>query len=228
MKINEVVSYNHNTLEEGWKDWVAGAALGASALGTNVGIDQTPKGTEPTISRNTTQTATTKFLGKNPQHESLIAKTAKASGITGTELAQFLAQMKHESWDFTKLKEKPIGKNYFTKKYDIKFSPKLAKLLGNKTIGDGERYHGRGFIQLTGKYNYKIAGDALGLPLIDQPELAARPDVAAKIAVWYWNARVKPYVTNFSDTEAVTKKINPALKGLQDRHNNFVNYTKML
>lgn len=227
MKINEVITLNQDNLEEGWKDWVAGAALGASALGTNVGLDQTPQTTEPTISRNTTQKQTFKFLGNNPQNESILLKTAKASGITGTELAQFLAQTKHESWDFTKLREKPIGKNYFAKKYDVRFAPGTAKILGNKHVGDGEKYHGRGFMQLTGKYNYKIAGDALGIPLLEKPELAARPDVAAKIAVWYWKSRVKPYVSNFADTESVTKKINPAMRGLQDRHNNFINYKKM-
>jgi predicted chitinase len=46
----------------------------------------------------------------------------------------------------------------------------------------------------------------------------------AKIAVWYWQNRVTPYVQNFSDTRSVTKRINPGLQGLQDRESNFKDY----
>jgi putative chitinase len=120
------------------------------------------------------------------------------------------------------------GKTYFHKRYDPKVSPKTAKILGNKQVGDGVKYHGRGFIQITGRDNYRMAGQALGLPLEQKPEMAADPKVAAKIAVWYWNTRVKPHINNFADTAAVTKLINPAMRGLQDRHNNFVSYKKIL
>lgn len=168
------------------------------------------------------------LLSNHPDHEITMLKTAKAAGIKGPELAQLMAQVAHESWDFSRLKEKPVGKNYFTKKYDIKYSPRTAKILGNKYPGDGERYHGRGFIQLTGRDNYRMAGEALNLPLLDKPDLAARPDIAAKIALWYWNTRVKPHVNNFNDTASVTKKINPAAKGLQDRHENFKDYMRII
>jgi putative chitinase len=169
-------------------------------------------------------------LSNNPQNEITLLKTAKASGMKGTELAQFMAQTKHESWDFDRLKEKPQPgvKGYFSKKYDPKFAPRTAKILGNKHVGDGERYHGRGFIQLTGRDNYRMASDALGIDLLNKPELAARPDVAAKVAVWYWNTRVKPHVQNFNDTRAVTQKINPAAKGLENRHENFKDYMRII
>lgn len=148
---------------------------------------------------------------------------AQKAGYRGAELAQFFAQMEHESWDFERLKEVPQGKNYF-RKYDIKYNPRQAQSLGNTRPGDGQRYHGRGYIQLTGRSNYQMAGDALGIDLINKPELAAKPDIAAQIAVWYWNTRVKPYVKDFKDTAAVTKYINPRLNGLQDRQQNFSNY----
>jgi putative chitinase len=64
----------------------------------------------------------------------------------------------------------------------------------------------------------------LGLPLEQKPDLAATPEIAAKVAVWYWQTRVKPFINNFADTASVTKKINPAMRGLDDRHSHFTDY----
>jgi predicted chitinase len=222
-----------SALEEGWKNWVAGAAIGAAALGGAHNIYN--KANQPTQPTQATQTAQQpaqndqfNFLGNNPVNELTIVKMAKAAGILGTELAQFLAQTKHESWDFTKMHEKAGSKDYFLKKYDITYNPGMAKKLGNTEAGDGAKYYGRGFIQLTGKENYARASKALNLPLLDKPDLASDPEVAAKIAIWYWNSRVKPHVTDFNDTKAVTKRINPGLSGLQDRHENFQDYMKVI
>lgn len=165
---------------------------------------------------------------KDPQAEAMLYRTAKASGMKGSELAQFLAQTKHESWDHSRLQEKPVGdpNKYFAKKYDPTLAPKTAKILGNKLRGDGAKYYGRGFIQLTGRDNYRMASEALGLDLLNRPDLASKPDIAAKIAVWYWNTRVKPKVQDFEDTVEVTKRINNAMFGLEDRLANFIDYKK--
>jgi len=93
----------------------------------------------------------------------------------------------------------------------------LSLIRRNTHPGDGVRYHGRGFIQLTGRENYRKVGNAIGLPLEEKPELAERPDVAAKVAVWYWQNRVAPRVKNFSDTQASTRPINAGLHGIEDR-----------
>ena len=69
---------------------------------------------------------------------------------------------------------------------------------------------------------------AVAMLAMQQPELAERPDIAAKIAIWYWQTRVKPHVNNFNDTRAVTQKINPAMRGLQDRHAKFIDYKNIL
>lgn len=157
--------------------------------------------------------------------EKILVKVAQQSGITGTELKQFLAQCAHETADFTTLKE--IGNaTYFAKKYDKKYNPAKAKVLGNVKPGDGIRYKGRGFIQLTGRYNYKKAGEALGIPLEQQPELAERPEVAAWIAVWFWGNRVKPNVADFTNVPQATRPINPALKGLQNRQQHYNTYNQ--
>jgi len=157
--------------------------------------------------------------------ESVLLKVAKASGLQGSELAAFMAQCAHETLDFKRLTE--FGGSLDFRKYDPKYAPKKAKALGNKVAGDGAKYKGRGFIQITGRYNYKTAGGELGLPLEKHPELAEDPAVAAKIAVWFWKHRVQPNVDNFKDTTDVTKQINPGLRGLEQRKDNFADYMQV-
>jgi predicted chitinase len=156
--------------------------------------------------------------------ETTLRSFAIKAGIKGKELAQFLAQCAHETANFATLTE--FGDDF--KKYDVKFNPQKAKTLGNTNPGDGERFKGRGFIQLTGRWNYTQAGQALGLPLDQKPQLLERPDVAAKASVWYWKNRVQPNVSNFTDTRAVTSYINPGLAGLQQRNGLFQNYLQTM
>jgi putative chitinase len=76
------------------------------------------------------------------------------------------------------------GPKYFFRMYDPQGArPAVAKRLGNTKPGDGARYFGRGYVQLTGRANYEHAGAQLDLPLEDEPDLALKPDVAAKIMV---------------------------------------------
>ena len=189
--------------------------------------------TAPAAKPTEPKTAQTRAPEKRPELElgnpraQVLAKRAQAAGIKGIELAQFLAQLEHESWDFKKMKEVPQGKDYF-KRYDPKTAPRTAQKLGNVKKGDGERFKGRGFIQLTGRSNYQAASEALGIDLIKNPDLAARPDIAAEIAIWYWFSRVRPGVMDFANTVAVTKRINPGLAGIEDRHENFKYYLKYM
>jgi len=162
----------------------------------------------------------------DPQMQNLLFKTAVRSGFTGAELAQFMAQAAHETIGFNELVE--LGSKSHFNQYDPRHNPDKAKILGNVKPGDGERYKGRGFLQITGRYIYKQAGAALGLPLEKRPELAERPDIAAKIAVWYWKSRVRPGIDDFSDTIGVTNKINPGMQGLGDRDANYHNYARVL
>lgn len=209
-------------LIEGWKQWAAGAALGLGALGAQGAINHAPDKVQAKPAITQQVQAPTQALDAT---EKYLVSVAKQSGIKGAELAQFLAQLKHESYDFTHMDEKG-GQNYYKKKYDPEFAPKTAKILGNKHAGDGEKYHGRGYIQLTGHDNYRMAGEALGIDLLNKPQLAADPATAAKIAVWFWQHKTKN-ITNFADTKSVTHKINPALKGLKDRQDNFAEYAKL-
>jgi predicted chitinase len=156
--------------------------------------------------------------------ETTLRSFAIKAGIKGKELAQFLAQCAHETMNFNSLVE--LGDNF--KNYDPKVNPQKAKTLGNTNPGDGERFKGRGYIQLTGRWNYTQAGQALGLPLDQKPQLLERPDIAAKASVWFWKNRVQPNVSNFTDTKAVTGFINPGLAGLQQRHGLFQNYLQTM
>ena len=160
----------------------------------------------------------------NPLENTLL-KVAKAEGLKGAELAAFMAQCAHESADFKRMIE--YGGSLDFRKYDPKYAPKKAKALGNKQVGDGAKYKGRGFIQITGRWNYKQAGQELGLPLEKHPELVEKPEIAAKVAVWFWKHRVQPNVDNFMDVHQVTKPINPNMRGLDDRKENFKTYLKV-
>ncbi|WP_063671673.1 glycoside hydrolase family 19 protein [Dyella thiooxydans] len=62
--------------------------------------------------------------------------------------------------------------------------------LGNSTTGDGYRYHGRGYFQFTGRYNYATFGEKFGVNLVDNPDQAAEPEMAAELAIAYWKLKV--------------------------------------
>lgn len=148
-------------------------------------------------------------------YANVLVRIAHKAGIRGVELKQFVAQAAHESMGFSRLSE--VGNSHYFRRYDPKYNRALADRLGNVYSGDGERFKGRGFIQLTGRDNYRRAGAALGLPLEQRPHLVEQPDIAAKTAVWFWKAHVRPDVTNWHDTKAVTKKVNGGYNGINER-----------
>lgn len=88
---------------------------------------------------------------------------------------------------------------------------------GSEATSDGFRYRGRGPIQITGRSNYARCGQALGLPLIEQPDLLTDPDVGARAAAWFWTDRKIGPLADANDIEAVTRKINGGTHGLDDR-----------
>ena len=128
---------------------------------------------------------------------------------TPPRICHFLAQMAHESVGFKYLRELG-GKSYF-KRYEGR------RDLGNTQPGDGYRYRGRGIIQLTGRYNYRLYGKKLGLDLENNPELAARPDIALQIACQYWDDKNLNKYADVNDIKTITKRINGGHNGLSDR-----------
>jgi putative chitinase len=88
---------------------------------------------------------------------------------------------------------------------------------GTEQSGDGFKYRGRSPMQLTGKANYMRAGQALGIDLVNNPDLAATPDVGFKIAVWFWNSHNLSVYADQMDVQNITRIINGGLIGLTER-----------
>lgn len=126
-------------------------------------------------------------------------------------IAAFLAQVCHESAGFRYAEEIASGQAY-----------EGRKDLGNIYVGDGRKFKGRGLIQLTGRHNYKVCGDALKLDLINFPQKAADPANAPRIAGWFWNSRGLNTLAdqnNLSAFKIITRRINGGLNGYKDRLN---------
>jgi len=129
---------------------------------------------------------------------------------TELRLAHFLAQACHETGDFCYMQEL-WGPTPAQKRYEGR------KDLGNTEPGDGKRYLGRGIFQLTGRANYRTIGAALGLPLEDDPPIAARPDISVHIACHYWMTRGINRPADADNLVLVTRLINGGTNGLRDR-----------
>ncbi|MFQ3664665.1 MAG: glycoside hydrolase family 19 protein [Sphingomonadaceae bacterium] len=99
--------------------------------------------------------------------------------------------------------------------------------LGNREAGDGWQFRGRGLVHLTGRANYADAGRALGLPLEDRPEMAADPDVAVRIACWYWMARDLNALADWGMSEHITRRINGGVHGLDDRERRKARFRRL-
>jgi putative chitinase len=122
--------------------------------------------------------------------------------------SHFLAQIIHESAAFCYTKEIASGAAY-EGRID----------LGNIHPGDGIRYKGRGYIQLTGRANYTKLSAFLGRDFLKQPELLEALPYAMLAAGWYWDAHKLNLLADLDDVEKITRKINGGLNGFADRKN---------
>lgn len=156
-------------------------------------------------------------------------------GLTSTlRRAHFIAQIAHESSGFKRLTE---NLNYSAQRIgevwprlkprakDLAYQPEklgnaaYADRMGNgdEASGDGYRFSGRGFIQLTGRDNYREVGVALGTDLIGSPKKAAEPGTAALIALHFWQSRGCNDAADLDDVAKVTRLINGGLVGFEER-----------
>jgi predicted chitinase len=102
------------------------------------------------------------------------------------------------------------GPAYFTRLYEHRLD------LGNVIAGDGARYHGRGFVQITGRANYRTFGQQIGVDLEGQPELACTPGPAADVlALFFWSRHVADAALA-RDWTAARRRVNGGANGLQD------------
>lgn len=135
-------------------------------------------------------------------------------------IAAFLAQVAHESVEFTFLEEIASGAAY-----------EGRKDLGNVHSGDGKKYKGRGIIQVTGRFNYIACGSALGLPLERQPELLELPENAFLSGAWFWAHHGCNELADINKDEqfkAITRIINGGYNGLEERFNYWYAASKVL
>jgi predicted chitinase len=87
--------------------------------------------------------------------------------------------------------------------------------LGNTEAGDGPRFKGRGYLQIVGRANYRKYGKAIGLDLEKEPQRAAEPDIAARIAVQFFNERLgQPDAA--TDLVRLRKLINGGTRGIEE------------
>jgi putative chitinase len=152
-------------------------------------------------------------LAKNPRREFLPGlitgfnrELPRYEINTGLRISHFMAQCAHECDNFRTMEEYASGAAY-----------EGRTGLGNVNPGDGVRYKGRGIIQLTGRTNYRNYGAALGLDLENNPQLAAVPENAVRIACEYWRRNNLNALADRDDIEAITRRINGGVNGLADR-----------
>jgi putative chitinase len=151
--------------------------------------------------------------------------------------ACFLGQCAHESGGFTALSENlnysaaslcRVWPKRFPTMNDGQNCEKNPQKIANKVYasrmgngdeesGEGYAYRGRGLIQLTGKSNYEACGKALGVDLVENPDLVATPQYAALSAGWFWNKNKLNAYADKNDMEGLTKKINGGTHGIEDR-----------
>ncbi|MFT0167472.1 glycoside hydrolase family 19 protein [Paraburkholderia mimosarum] len=157
--------------------------------------------------------------GASPARASLFAPFMQAACETyhildPRDVAAFLAQTGHES-DHLIFSRELWGPTAAQKLYEP--PSQKARALGNTQPGDGERFCGRGLIQITGRRNYTLAAIGLELDLLNHPELLEQPEHAAMSAGWFWwNNKLSALATAGMFT-TLTERINGGTNGLADR-----------
>ncbi|MFJ4143537.1 glycoside hydrolase family 19 protein [Pseudomonas sp. NPDC089734] len=145
--------------------------------------------------------------------------------VSTLRAAAFLAQVGHESGQLRYVRE--LGNDAYLKRYD---TGQLALRLGNtpEDDDDGQFYRGRGLIQVTGRANYMACGEALGLDLLDHPELLEQPEHAAMSAGWFWDRTRLNALADQGNFLLITKRINGGTNGLADREAFYQRALKVL
>jgi putative chitinase len=170
---------------------------------------------------------------------------------TSLRLCHFLSQAGHESGGFKLVKENLnygtkglLGtfKKYFpteekAKLYERK-PEKIANLVygnrmgnGPESSGDGFKYCGRGYIQLTGKNNYAAFGKAIKEDIVANPQLVAEKYPLLS-AAWFFHTNGLHKIADKGATDLVvtevTKRVNGGINGLPDRIKHFKEYYELL
>lgn len=136
-------------------------------------------------------------------------------GTTDTDrrmLAYCLGTFKWETAHTFEPIDERGGDNYFNKRYGP--TTKVGKMLGNTQAGDGALFHGRGYVQLTGRANYTRAKKLTGVDLLTQPDRAKERDLAYQIAIqgmldgWFTGRKLSQFfksdgTANYEDARTI-------------------------
>ena len=182
----------------------------------------------------------------------MIPDTAAKFAInTPLRLAHFLAQCGHESGGFRATQENlnysakglmGIFKKYFPNaslaaQYERKPAKIAARVYGgrmgngNEASGEGYKFRGRGYIQLTGKENYTAFGKSIGEDILSNPDVVSSK-YALLSAAWFFSKNGLHKMADSGASDAVvtqiTKRVNGGTIGLPDRIKHFKEYYKLL
>jgi putative chitinase len=169
---------------------------------------------------------------------------------TALRLAHFLAQTGHESGGFKAVSEnlnygaaglQSIFKKYFTPESAKEFERKPEKIAnivyanrmgnGNQASGEGYKFRGRGYIQLTGKDNYAAFDKTVEDDILANPDLIATKYPLLS-AAWFFHKNGLHKIADEGATDAVvtkvTKRVNGGTIGLPDRIKHFNEYNNLL
>ena len=157
--------------------------------------------------------------------------------VTYERICAFVAQMAHESNEFnSRVENLDYSAERLRQVWPRKFPSKgqaalyahsperlanyvYADRLGNgdEASGDGWRFRGRGWIQLTGRANYQAFCADTNLDVLLSPDLLSTHSAAAMAACWFWQRNKCNAFADLGDFESLTKRINGGLNGLPDR-----------
>lgn len=165
---------------------------------------------------------------------------------TKDRISHFMAQLEHES------NLKPISENlnyssiglvtifgkYFNSESSKQYARKPEKIAnrvyanrmgnGNESSGDGWKYRGRGFIQITGKNNYKALSEFANIDYVSNPDLLLNEADALISALWYWDMINGNSLADKGDIRGITRAINGGYNGLSDRINKLKKWKSLL
>lgn len=174
----------------------------------------------------------------------------KFSINTPLRMAHFLSQCSHESGDFSVVNEnlnyssdglKRVFGKYFPGTLSESYARQPQKIAnrvysnrmgnGDENSGDGYRFRGRGYIQLTGKENYKKFSDFIGEDCVSNSDLVATKYSLASAAFFFVSNKLNQIADTGSSNEVVTlitKRINGGTNGLSDRLGKFKKFYGIL
>jgi putative chitinase len=140
----------------------------------------------------------------------------------------FLASLGHESGSFRYMEELASGVAYEGRQDLGNHEPAAITAAAKYGMTPGKFFKGHGPIQITGYYNHRDCGRALGLDLIDEPELLCDPVHGCRAAAWFWKSRGLNEMADAGKFELITRRINGGMNGWEDRVGYLTRATEVL